>query len=56
MTVDHEHADPDQSEAELDAMTADMDEMHHASLPALRDAVDEWKQLNNDLRRAPATS
>ena len=23
---------------------------HHASLPALRDSVDEWKQLHSDLR------
>jgi hypothetical protein len=38
------------SEAELNAMTADMDEMHHASLPALRDAVDEFTQLADDLR------
>jgi Ferritin-like domain len=38
------------SEAELSAMTSDMDEMHHASMPALRDAVDEWKQLHGDLR------
>jgi len=38
------------SEAELNAMTADMDDMHHASLPALRDAVDEFKQLADDLR------
>jgi hypothetical protein len=38
------------SEAELTAMTADMDEMHHASLPAMREAVDEWKQLHSELR------
>ena len=38
------------SEAELDAMTADLDEMHHASMPALRDAVDELKQLHADVR------
>lgn len=38
------------SEAELGAMTADMDEMHHASLPGIRDAVDEWKQLHHDVR------
>jgi Ferritin-like domain len=45
------HASPIHvSEAELGAMTADMDEMHHASLPALRDAVDEWKQLGHELR------
>ena len=53
MTVDHneKHAVPIQiSEAELTAMTADLDEMHHASLPALRDAVDSWKQLHHDLR------
>jgi len=38
------------SEAELTAMTADLDEMHQASLPALRESVDEWKQLHSDLR------
>ncbi len=38
------------SEAELTAMTADMDELHHASLPMLSDAVDEWNQLHRDLR------
>ena len=38
------------SEAELSAMTADMDQMHHASVPALKDAVDEWKQLHHDVR------
>ncbi|MGO9877676.1 MAG: ferritin-like domain-containing protein [Acidimicrobiia bacterium] len=52
MTVDRRANDtPIQiSEAELSAMTADMDEMHHGSLPALRDAVDEFKQLADDLR------
>ena len=51
MTTDHRNTDPIQiSESELGAMTADMDEMHHASLPALRDAVDEWKQLHSDIR------
>lgn len=38
------------SEAELTAMTTDLEEMHQASLPALRDSVDEWKQLHSDLR------
>jgi len=38
------------SEAELDAMTTDLEEMHQASLPALRESVDEWKQLHSDLR------
>ncbi len=38
------------SEAELAAMTTDLEEMHQASLPALRDSVDEWKQLHSDLR------
>jgi hypothetical protein len=38
------------SEAELRSMTTDMDEMHEASLPALKGAVDEWKQLHHDVR------
>jgi hypothetical protein len=52
MTVDRRETEaPIQiSEAELTAMTADMDEMHHASMPALRGAVDEWKQLNSEIR------
>ncbi len=56
MTADRHDSNPSEiepiriSEAELGAMTADMDEMHHASLPALRDAVDEWKQLHHDAR------
>ena len=61
MTADRRDSNPIEiepiqiSEAELGAMTADMDEMHHASLPALRDSVDEWKQLHHDLRSAEAT-
>ena len=51
MTAARREPDPIQiSEAELGAMTVAMDEMHHASLPALRDAVDEWKQLHHDVR------
>jgi hypothetical protein len=51
VTTDHRNTEPIHiSESELGAMTADMDEMHHASLPALRDAVDEWKQLHSDIR------
>ena len=38
------------SESELGAMTDDLDEMHRASLPALRESVDEWRQLHSDLR------
>ncbi|MGI9022072.1 MAG: ferritin-like domain-containing protein [Acidimicrobiales bacterium] len=30
------------TEAELLQLTSDLDEMHHATLPALREAVDEW--------------
>jgi len=57
MTVDRRERDtPIQiSEAELAAMTADMDELHHGSLPALRDAVDEWTQLQRELRSRAAT-
>ena len=51
MTADRRDSDPIQiSEAELGAMTAAADEMHHASLPSLRDAIDEWKQLHHDAR------
>ena len=44
------------SEAELAAMTTDLEEMHQASLPALRDSVDEWKQLHSDLRSKGAAA
>jgi ferritin-like protein len=51
VTADRRDSDPIQiSEAELVAMTAAMDEMHHASLPSLRGAADEWKQLHHDAR------
>ncbi len=56
MTVDrHDRDTPIQiSEAELGAMTADMDEMHHGSVPALRAAVDEWTELHRELRSQAA--
>ena len=51
MTRDRRDSDPMQiSEAELGAMTAAMDEMHHEGLTALRDTVEEWKQLHHDVR------
>jgi hypothetical protein len=56
MTVDRpDRGTPIQiSEAELATMTADMDEMHHGSLPALRAAVDEWTELHRELRSQAA--
>lgn len=57
MTVDRRGGDtPIQiSETQLSAMTADMDELHHASLPELRDAVGEWTQLHRELRAHAST-
>jgi hypothetical protein len=37
------------SEAELAAMTADMDDMHHASMPSVRAAIAEWQDLSRDV-------
>ncbi len=37
------------SEAELAAMTADMEDMHHASMPAVREAIAEWQDLSRDV-------
>lgn len=38
------------SEHELLAMTADMDEMHHATLPVMKEALAEWTELSQELR------
>lgn len=42
------------SEAELLAMTRDLDEVHHATLPAMNEAVEEFNELSRDLRRGPS--
>lgn len=42
------------SEAELLAMTADLEEMHQATLPVMRDALAEWTELSDDLKRGTA--
>lgn len=38
------------SEGELGSMTADMDEMHHATLPVMREALAEWSELHQQMR------
>jgi len=38
------------SETQLIAMTSDMDEMHQASMPAVREALAEWQELSSDIR------
>jgi hypothetical protein len=38
------------SEHELTVMTKDLDEIHHATLPAMHDAVAEWSELQHELR------
>jgi hypothetical protein len=38
------------SEHQLLAMTADMDEMHHATLPVMQEALAEWTELSQELR------
>ena len=38
------------SESELRSMTADLDEMHHDSLPAMHEGVREWQDLSHQLR------
>lgn len=38
------------SEGELRSMTADMDEMHHATLPVMREALAEWSELHQQMR------
>jgi hypothetical protein len=41
------------SEHELTVMTADLDEIHHATLPAMHEAVAEWSELQHELRADP---
>src|SRR5579884_2513090 len=41
------------SEQELLAMTRDLDEMHHATLPAMHAAIGEWAEMHADV--APGT-
>jgi len=44
------------SERELITMTNDLDEIHHATLPAMHEAVAEWTELQHELRAdSPAT-
>jgi hypothetical protein len=38
------------SERELEVMTADLDEMHHATLPVMKEALAEWSELHRQLR------
>jgi hypothetical protein len=42
------------SEHQLNSMTRDLDEIHHATLPAMHDAVAEWTELQHELRAEPA--
>src|SRR3954451_8096179 len=39
------------SEAELVAMTNDLEDAHHETLPSMRDSLAEWSESNDDLRR-----
>ncbi|MDQ1376019.1 MAG: hypothetical protein QOE15_192, partial [Acidimicrobiaceae bacterium] len=34
-------------------MTKDLDEIHHATLPAMHDAVAEWTEMQHELRADP---
>lgn len=38
------------SEGELAQLTEDMDEMHHATLPVMQASVEEWAEVNRELR------
>ena len=38
------------SEAELVAMTRDLDDAHHESLPSMRDSLVEWSESDDDIR------
>jgi Ferritin-like domain len=38
------------SERQLRSMTADMDEMHHATLPVMKEALAEWSELHQQMR------
>src|SRR4051794_32555125 len=44
------------SEAELRAMTAELDDMHHATLPAMHEALHEWTDKLCSLRSDVANS
>ena len=44
------------SEAELRQMTAELDDMHHATLPAMREALDNWNEFNREIRGQIANS
>ena len=38
------------SEAELVAMTSDLEDAHHESLPSMRDSLTEWSESDDDIR------
>ena len=38
------------SEAELVAMTNDLEDAHHETLPSMRDSLNEWSESNDDIR------
>ncbi len=38
------------SEGELVAMTHDLDDVHHESLPSMRDSLAEWSESDDDIR------
>ncbi|HEV7525200.1 MAG TPA: ferritin-like domain-containing protein [Acidimicrobiia bacterium] len=42
------------SEHELRSMTADLDDMHHATLPVMKEALAEWSELHHQLRAGVA--
>jgi hypothetical protein len=49
--VKHEPVEPIEiSEGQLRSMTADMDEMHHATLPVMKEALAEWSELHQQMR------
>jgi hypothetical protein len=47
----HEPIEPIEiSESQLRSMTADIDEMHHATLPVMKEALVEWSELHQQMR------
>ena len=42
------------SEHELRSMTANLDDMHHATLPVMKEALAEWSELHHELRTGVA--
>ena len=38
------------SEGELIAMTSDLEDAHHESLPSMRESLTEWRESNDDIR------